>query len=167
MDRKPTSGSGGKPWYTSAYRRAVIDMHIPDWDDKFLSRVDVEQYVNMLVRAHAQSIVAYAMSHVGLFNYPTKVGRQHKGLKGRNLVREIIDACHGHGIAVQLYNSLVFDRTTADLHPDWRYAQLTARHMARGEGTAWSASTRLIVSTSGPGSRRNAASLILTASALT
>ena len=28
MDRKPIVGSGGKPWYTSAYRRAVIDMHI-------------------------------------------------------------------------------------------------------------------------------------------
>ena len=40
-----------------------------------------------------QSIVAYAMSHVGLFNYPTKVGRQHKNLKGRNVVREIIDGC--------------------------------------------------------------------------
>src|SRR3954468_23242055 len=86
MDRKPTLGSGGKPWYTTAYRRAVIDMHIPDWDDRFLSRVNVYQYVNMLMKARAQSIVSYAMSHVGLFNYPTKVGLQHKGLKGRNLV---------------------------------------------------------------------------------
>ena len=82
MDRKPTAGSGGKPWYTTAYRRAVIDMHIPDWDDRFLSRVDVDQYVAMLAKARAQSIVAYAMSHVGLFNYPTKVGRQHKGPEG-------------------------------------------------------------------------------------
>jgi hypothetical protein len=107
-------------------------MHIPDWDDKFLSRVDVGQYVDMLVKARAQSIVAYAMSHVGLFNYPTKVGRQHKGLKGRNLVREIIDACHSRGIAVQLYNSLIFDRTTADLHPDWRMRSVDGK--AHGEG---------------------------------
>ena len=125
-------GSGGKPWYTTAYRRAVIDMHIPDWDDRFLSRVDVDQYVAMLAKARAQSIVAYAMSHVGLFNYPTKVGRQHKGLKGRNLVREIIDACHAHGIAVQLYNSLIFDRTSADLHPDWRMRTVDGK--PHGEG---------------------------------
>jgi hypothetical protein len=108
------------PWYTTAYRRAVIDMHIPDWDDAFLSRLDVDQYVAMLVKARAQSIVAYAMSHVGLFNYPTKVGRQHGNLKGRNIVREVIDGCHAKGIAVVLYNSLIFDRKSADLHPEWR-----------------------------------------------
>jgi hypothetical protein len=108
------------PWYTTAYRRAVIDMHIPDWDEAFLSRLDVGQYVAMLEKARAQSIVAYAMSHVGLFNYPTKVGRQHKNLKGRNIVREIIDGCRAKGIAVVLYNSLIFDRTSADLHPEWR-----------------------------------------------
>jgi hypothetical protein len=107
-------------WYSHAYRRAVIDMHIPDWDEKFLSQVDVDQYVSMLVKARAQSVVAYAMSHVGLFNYPTKVGRQHQGLKGRNLLKEIIDSCHSHQIAVVVYNSLIFDRWAADNHPDWR-----------------------------------------------
>jgi hypothetical protein len=107
------------PWYTTAYRRAVIDMHIPDWDDRFLSQFDAGRFVAMLVKARAQSVVAYAMSHVGLFNYPTKVGRQHKNLHGRNIVQEIIDGCHAHGIAVVLYNSLIFDRTTADLHPEW------------------------------------------------
>jgi hypothetical protein len=106
-------------WYSHAYRRAVIDMHIPDWDEKFLSRVDVDQYVSMLVKARAQSVVAYAMSHVGLFNYPTRVG-QHKGLKGRNLFKEIIDRCHSHQIAVVAYNSVIFDRWAADNHPDWR-----------------------------------------------
>ena len=108
------------PWYATAYRRAVIDMHIPDWDDAFLSQFDAGSYVAMLVRAQAQSIVAYAMSHVGLFNYPTRVGRPHKNLKGRNIVQEVIDGCHARGIAVVLYNSLIFDRTTADRHPEWR-----------------------------------------------
>ena len=132
MNGNSPPGSSTKPWYATAYRRAVIDMHIPDWDDRFLSRVDVDQYVAMLAKAKAQSVVAYAMSHVGLFNYPTKVGRQHKGLKGRNLVREIIDACHGHGIAVQLYNSLIFDRTSADLHQDWRMRTVDGK--PHGEG---------------------------------
>jgi hypothetical protein len=107
-------------WYAHAYRRAVIDMHIPDWDDKFLSEVDVNQYVAMLIKARAQSVVAYAMSHVGLFNYPTKVGQQHRSLKGRNLLKEIVDHCHAHQIAVVVYNSLIFDRWAADAHPDWR-----------------------------------------------
>jgi hypothetical protein len=132
MNANLFAAAGPGPWYARAYRRAVIDMHIPDWDPEFLSRVNVDEYVGMLVKARAQSIVAYAMSHVGLFNYPTKVGRQHGGLKGRNLVREIIDACHRRNIAVQLYNSLIFDRTTADLHPDWRMRSVDGK--APGEG---------------------------------
>jgi hypothetical protein len=107
-------------------------MHIPDWDDAFLSRFDAENYVAMLLRARAQSIVAYAMSHVGLFNYPTKVGRQHRNLHGRNIVQELLDRCHAHGIAVVLYNSLIFDRTTADLHPEWRMR--TAEGGIHGQG---------------------------------
>jgi hypothetical protein len=112
--------TGATRWYSSAYRRAVIDMHIPDWDDAFLTQFDADRYVAMLARARAQSIVAYAMSHVGLFNYPSQVGRQHKNLKGRNIVAEILERCHARGIAVVLYNSLIFDRTSADLHPEWR-----------------------------------------------
>ena len=51
------------PWFKKAYRRAVVDMHIPDWDEKFLSQVDVGQYVANLKTARAQSIVAYVQSH--------------------------------------------------------------------------------------------------------
>jgi len=39
-----------------------------------------DQYVDMLVKSRAQSIVAYGHSHVGLFNYPTEVGQQHRGI---------------------------------------------------------------------------------------
>jgi hypothetical protein len=41
-EREPISmTANANMWYTHAYRRAVIDMHIPDWDDKFLSEIDV------------------------------------------------------------------------------------------------------------------------------
>ena len=42
-----------------------------------LSKFDPKEYADMLVRSRAQSIVCYCQSHVGLFNYPTKVGKQH------------------------------------------------------------------------------------------
>ncbi|HEV3122852.1 MAG TPA: alpha-amylase family protein [Isosphaeraceae bacterium] len=107
-------------WYESAYRRAVIDMHIPDWDDRFLAEFDSDRYVQMLVQAQAQSVVAYGQSHVGLFYYPTKVGQAHKSLRGRNLLGEVIDRCHDRGIAVVVYTSLIFDRWAADNRADWR-----------------------------------------------
>ena len=109
-----------RKWYETAYRRAVVDMHIPDWDEKFLSQFDPDEYVARLVTSRAQSIVCYAQSHVGLFNYPTRIGQQHRGLKGRNLVKELIERCHAHGIAVVLYTSLIHDRWAFDSHPEWR-----------------------------------------------
>ena len=120
------------PWYKNAYRRAVIDMHIPDWDPKFLSEFNPAEYADMLVRSRSQSIVCYCQSHVGLFNYPTKIGKQHSAFKGRNMLGEMIEQCHRRGIAVQIYTSLVFDRWCADQHSDWRIR--TPDGKPQGEG---------------------------------
>lgn len=97
-----------------------MDMHIPDWDKRFLSQFDADRYVDALLRARAQSVMLYVQSHTGLFNYPTKVGKQHANLKGRDLPAEVIERLRRHGIAVQLYVSLIFDRWVYDEHPEWR-----------------------------------------------
>lgn len=119
-DAKQADPRAPEPWFRRAYRRAVIDMHIPDWDGKFLSQFDPKQYARMLVQSRAQSIVCYCQSHVGLFNFPTKTGQQHGGLQGRNVLQQLIDCCHEHGIAIVLYTSLIFDRWCGDQHPEWR-----------------------------------------------
>jgi hypothetical protein len=80
----------------------------------------------------AQSIVLYCQSHVGLFNFPTKVGQQHRGLNGRNVLQELIDRCHENNVAVVLYNSLIFDRWAGDQHPEWRMR--TWEGKIQGEG---------------------------------
>lgn len=119
-------------WNQRAFRRAVIDMHIPDWDEQFLCCFDADQYVARLVEARAQSVVAYAQSHAGLFNYPTRVGQQHRGLQGRNLLQEIIARCRSRRIAVVAYVSLIFDRWAADTHPEWRMVNVEDK--PHGEG---------------------------------
>jgi Hypothetical glycosyl hydrolase 6/Beta-galactosidase trimerisation domain len=108
------------PWYRAAYRRNVIDMHITDWNEKFLSEFDPENYVELLRLCQVKSSVVYAQSHVGLCNFPTKVGRTHNGLKGKDHLKKVIELCHQHGIGVQLYFSVIFDRWAYDSHPDWR-----------------------------------------------
>ena len=107
-------------WYEKAYRRNVIDMHITDWDERFLSEFDAEKYVEMLVLSQAQSAVVYGHSHVGYCYYPTKVGHMHRGLKGRNIFGEVVDACHRNGIAVVAYYSLIYDDWAYRQNPDWR-----------------------------------------------
>jgi hypothetical protein len=119
-------------WFERAWRRAVIDMHIPDWDAKFLSEFDPDRYVEALVRSRAQSIVCYAHSHVGLFNYPTKIGQQHGGLKGRDIVAEMIERCHRRDIAVVLYVSVIHDRWASDQHPDWRIVHPNGGNFGQG-----------------------------------
>ncbi len=107
-------------WYEQAYRRSVVDMHIPDWDDKFLSEFDPKIYVKLLKLASFQSAVVYAQSPLGLFNYPTRVGAMHRGLKGRNVFGEMVDLCHQNGIKIVAYCSLIHDRWAYDHHPEWR-----------------------------------------------
>jgi hypothetical protein len=119
-------------WYESAFRRAVIDMHIPDWDPKFLSEFDPEEYADMLVKSRSESVVCYCQSHVGLFNYPTKIGQQHAGWHGENMLQRMIDACHKRNVAVQIYTSLIFDRWAGDNHPEWRMR--TWEGKIQGEG---------------------------------
>lgn len=114
-------------WYQNAFRRIVVDMHIPDWDERFLSEFDPHTYVDMLKKARAQSVVLYAHSHVGLFNYPTRVGEMHRGLKGRDIFGEVLDLCHQNGIQGVAYTSLIFDRWASDHHPEWRIQLLDGR----------------------------------------
>ncbi|RKZ71507.1 MAG: hypothetical protein DRQ57_18555, partial [Gammaproteobacteria bacterium] len=71
-----------KKWYEEALRRNVVDMHIPDWNEKFMTEFDPEKYVEMLKLAKAQSAVLYAHSHAGPCFYPTKAGHMHKNLNG-------------------------------------------------------------------------------------
>lgn len=108
------------PWYQSAYRRNVIDMHITDWNEEFLSKFDPDEYVRILKLSQVQSAVVYAHSHVGLCNFPTKVGQTHKGMQGKDHLARVIEQCHKNDIKVVLYSSVIHDRWAFENHPDWR-----------------------------------------------
>jgi hypothetical protein len=118
-------------WYETAYRRCVIDMHIADWDERFLSEFDPKTYVDMLVLSQVRSAVVYAHSHVGLCYFPSKVGPMHKGLKGRNIFGEVIDLCHQNGINVVVYYSVIFDTWAYRNNPDWRIISANGEEAAK------------------------------------
>src|ERR1044071_4297262 len=82
------------PWYSKAYRRNVLDMHITDWNDAFLSEFDPKTYVEMLRLAQVKSSVVVAQSHVGIANFPTQVGRAHRAMKDRPNLGQVIELCH-------------------------------------------------------------------------
>ncbi|MBM3475035.1 MAG: hypothetical protein FJX75_17370 [Armatimonadetes bacterium] len=107
-------------WYERVYRRGVIDMHITDHDPRFLSQVGPEEYAARLAEARVGSAVVYAHSHVGLCYFPTKTGKLHGGLQGRDLFGELVDRCHERGIAVVAYLSAIFDTHAYQANADWR-----------------------------------------------
>ena len=108
-------------WYKNNYRRHLIDMHINDWSDEFLSQFDVETYITALKKARIQNAMIYLQSHVGLCNFPTKIGTMHKAFIGKeDTIRRLIDRCHEEGIAVTAYYSLNYNTVEHDKHPDWR-----------------------------------------------
>ncbi len=107
-------------WPEGNYRRIFLDMHIADWNPEFLSQVDPQKIVPLLRDAGAQQIVVKCRPHTGLAHFPTKFGRMHRGLKGRDYVGEMIDLCHKNGIAVMAYLSQVNDNIAYEQHPTWR-----------------------------------------------
>ena len=58
-------------WYQRSYRRNLVDMHITDWDERFLSQFDPQHYVDTVCLAHPTAAMVYAHSHVGHCYYPT------------------------------------------------------------------------------------------------
>ena len=73
-------------------------MHIDDWNEEFLSKIDPEEIVKTIKESGAQMIVAKCRPHTGLANFPTRYGRHHRGLKGRDYVGEMVKLCHENGI---------------------------------------------------------------------
>jgi hypothetical protein len=107
-------------WIERSYRRNLVDMHIEDWDERFLSQFEPKNYVEMLKLANVKSAMVYANSHVGYCYWPTKSGVMHKGIKGRDVLGEICELCHKAGIDVILYYTLVFNNWAYERDPQWR-----------------------------------------------
>ncbi|MEM2930375.1 MAG: alpha-L-fucosidase [Thermoproteota archaeon] len=114
-------------WHEKSYRRNLIDMHIEDWDERFLSQLDPKNYVKMLKLAGVKSAMVYANSHVGYCYWPTEIGRMHRGIKGRDILGEIIGLCHKEGIDVVVYYSLVFNNWAYEQHPEWRIIRVDGK----------------------------------------
>lgn len=107
-------------WFSRDYRRNLVDMHIEEWDDRFLSQFEPRRYVDFLELANVSTAMVYANSHVGYCYWPTKVGHMHRGLKGRDILGEIIELCHKEGINVVVYYSLIFNNWAYEKNPSWR-----------------------------------------------
>lgn len=111
----------GRKWYADCYRRNLVDMHIEDWNDEFLSRFSAEEYFENLVKGKIQAPMIYFHSHVGHCYFPTRVGHMHGALKNDpNLIRDHVIKCKRAGMHPVGYYSLIYNTYEEDRHPDWK-----------------------------------------------
>lgn len=114
-------------WHRKAYRRMLVDMHIVDWEDDFLADFDAERMGDLYQAAGLTSVMFYCQSHVGLCYWPTKHGKMHASLKGRDLVGETLAALRRRDLAACGYFSVVFDNWAFLEHPEWRQVPVPAK----------------------------------------
>lgn len=117
-------------WYQHSFRRNLVDMHITDWDERFLAQFDAQAYIDTVCSAQADAAMVYSHSHVGNCYYPTQVGHQHASLHGRDIFGEVVEGFHRRGLDVIAYFSLIYDDYNYRKHPEWRMI------LANGEGAA-------------------------------
>ena len=106
-------------WYENSFRRLLVDMQIPDWNEEFLSKFDPDNYAEMMSLARIDTAEIYAGSCLGLCYWPTEVGFRHRRIQDRDFLGETIKACRKHRLNVVIYLN-VWSRAAYNAHPDWR-----------------------------------------------
>jgi hypothetical protein len=107
-------------WYRERFSRLLVDMHIPDWDSRFLSKLNPRRYVETVAKSRAGVIMLYCNSHIGLALYPSKVGPVHRAIGDGDFTGDVLKLAHKKGLAVVAYYSAVFNNAAFLEHPEWR-----------------------------------------------
>jgi len=99
-------------------RQVHLDFHTSEHLSGVGKNFSKEQFQAVLKKAHVDSINVFGKCHHSWSYYPTKVGRQHPGLKF-DLLGAQIEACHEIGVLAQIYYTCGWSANDADEHPEW------------------------------------------------
>jgi hypothetical protein len=102
-------------------RLILLDLNVPDWDERFMSRFDPDAFVNAAVRAGVDGVAIFTnVFGDGACYWPTKSGKMHAGLGGRDIVGEQVELFHRRGIAVCAVYEAIYNNWAFREHPEWR-----------------------------------------------
>jgi hypothetical protein len=130
----PQESPDTRPWFQRGYRHSTVDMHIPDWDPKLLSKYDPAAMVKLFKKAGSTSVLFFTQAHTGLCYWPTKTGKMHAGLRGRDIVGEMLGLLRKAKIDACAYYSVIYNNWAFLEHPDWRMVAANAQPGAVDEG---------------------------------
>jgi hypothetical protein len=99
-------------------RQVHLDTHtsalIPQVGDKF----NADEFGDTVKSAHIDSITIFGVCHHGMAYYPSKVQKQHPGLKF-DMLGEQIESLHKRGIRCPVYITVSWNLYQCGLHPEW------------------------------------------------
>ncbi|MCM8820840.1 MAG: family 10 glycosylhydrolase, partial [Candidatus Omnitrophica bacterium] len=80
---------------------------------------DPDEFGETLKKANVDYITVFARCNLGFAYYPTKIGIVHPGLKRKDLLGDMISACHKRDIKIEAYFNAGLDHEHAVLHREW------------------------------------------------
>lgn len=108
-------------WHQRSRKRYFLDYHIDSWNDTFLTQYDPEYFAECCYRSGATAATYMANTHTGLLSWPSKLGGvMHPGHKGRDMLKETIDALHKRGLDAIVYYVFVYAADYWNKHPEAR-----------------------------------------------
>ncbi|MBN1418869.1 MAG: beta-galactosidase trimerization domain-containing protein [Planctomycetes bacterium] len=115
-----TAGSDDRPWF----RRHIVGIEwgptgANDRDEIYMSRASGRDIIAALARARSEYAVVF-MKDMNFAYYPSRVATRCPNLRGRDLLRECIDAAKPIGMPVIAYCQVQYDTATWNAHPEWR-----------------------------------------------
>ena len=111
-------------------RQVHLDFHTSPAIPDVGADSDASQFAHTMKAAAVNSATVFARCHHGLCYYPTKVGTSHPALR-RDLLGEMIAACHREGIQAPIYLTVVWDEHAGAAHPEWRQVDSSGMMVGR------------------------------------
>lgn len=96
-----------------------FDFHTSPGVEDILKNFDAEHFAAQLATAHIEYVNVAARCNMGYSYYNTKVGKKYPGLGERDVLDEMIKACHKRGIGVTAYFNVGLDHEIAADQPGW------------------------------------------------
>ena len=96
-----------------------FDFHTSPGVKGILKNFDADKFARQLENAHVEHVNVAARCNMGFSYYNTKLGVKYPGLGERDILGEMIDACHKRDIAVIAYLNVALDHEVAADKINW------------------------------------------------
>jgi hypothetical protein len=104
-------------WFQDSRLKAHVMYASPDWVPDRGGKFDPERLTTLLASAGVMALELYCKDIHGYSYYPTEhgIGQPYP----RDVLGELLAACHRAGIKFIAYQAIGWDRLAGDSHPDW------------------------------------------------